>query len=107
MKKINAAKSKFHKHISAMRRKYHILGRVIAVTLCAALILSTVELVKPALANTERLTSGKEIYERVSDTNTMDSYVQASLGGWLVDGVTSPTVRNNDGSRYAGEVWGG
>ena len=58
---------------------------------------------------------GKDLYVRDADANTMDSYAQATLGGFVylnrnggysgVDGVTSPTVRNSFGSRFAGEVW--
>ena len=50
----------------------------------------------------------ENLYIREADANTMDSYVQASLGGYVykdVDGVTQPTVSNNFGSRYAGEAW--
>lgn len=69
------------------------------------MVLSMVMLVKPS-AQADSLVSGKDLYTRVADVSTMDSYLDASLGGYVsVDGVSMPSVRNNDGSRYAGEVW--
>ena len=90
--------------------------RVIALVLCAAMLLSMTGmlLIMPAQA-ANPIGSLKNLYIREADENTMDSYVQASLGGYMytqryrsgadVDAVTTPTVRNNYGTRYAGEVW--
>ena len=92
--------------------------RVIALTLCAAMAASLVAVILPTLAAGDGDESlFDRLYIREADKNTMDSYVQASLGGFIytgriidpersnLDAVTTPTVRNNFGSRYAGEVW--
>ena len=91
--------------------------RVLALTLCVAMVVSWYTFAEPTRAaggdediDYSKLVDYKDLYIREADENTMDSYVQASLGGLIylqegLDGVSTATVRNNYGTRYAGEVW--
>lgn len=89
--------------------------RAVALTLSVSIMASLLTFL-PVRSNAEGnpLSSPEKLYTREADKNTMDSYVQASLGGLIylqehdepgVDGVSTATIRNNFGTRYAGEVW--
>ena len=81
--------------------------RFLAVVLSLSMIISlfTGIAVSADTSNTDGSSNAfKDLYIREADKNTMDSYVQASLGGYVYTNGT-PFIFYNDGSRYAGEVW--
>ena len=110
IKWLTAKRKRFR--LSAIRlTEVRLLGqlgrRALSLVMCFAILLSLT--VQSTLAGMAAASTG-EPYVREADDNTMDSYVQASLGGLIytqegVDGVSTATIRNNFGSRYAGEVW--
>lgn len=76
------------KRLAAMSGKINALKgqlkRVLALALCVAIVLPLAMVVKSVQAGEDDDTPYIYTYERQADPSTMDSYIQASLGGYVV-----------------------